>query len=156
MSKECEFWITPGTKKRRCSVQHPLGTVHVSWPNLAVPRSLTWSFHSSQAPSELRTLIRAHEMQVSLCWLLALNGSQLQYAQRLSETQNLGPESSMGLVSNRAGGGPWATNSQALLQLSRYRPWAHLPEDISLLATIFLSPKKRCSLCLACLPLQQL
>lgn len=48
----------------------------------------------------------------------------------------------MGLVSNRAGGGSWVTNLQALLRLSRYRPWAHLPEDISLLATIFLPPRK--------------
>lgn len=141
-SKECEFWNTPGTKQRRCSVQNPVGTVQASWPNLTVARVLTWSFHSSQAPSELRTLIRMHGMQSSLCWLLTLNGSQLQYARRLCETQNLGPESPMGLVSNRAGGGPWVTNSQALLRLSRYRPWAHLPEDISLLETLFLPPRK--------------
>lgn len=105
-SKECEFWNTPGTKQRRCSVQNSVGTVQVSWPNLMVPRLLTWSFHSSQAPSEFRTLIRVHGIQISLCWLLALNGFQLQYARRLSETQNLSPESPMGLVSNRAGGGP--------------------------------------------------
>lgn len=142
MSKECEFWNTPGTKQWRCSVQHFLGRVQVSWPNLTVLQSLSWSFHSSQAPSELRTLIRAHEMQISLCWLLALNGSQLQYARRLSETKTLGPESPMGLVSNRAGGGSWVTNLQALLLLSRYCPWSHLPEDISLLATIFLPPRK--------------